>query len=68
MASSLYSGCLTQEKIVAGCAKHFVVIADYRSVFTFTWKVLERGYSLVCVRCVCGVGVDEVCFISQKGL
>uniref|UniRef100_A0A3B1JDM0 ribose-5-phosphate isomerase n=1 Tax=Astyanax mexicanus TaxID=7994 RepID=A0A3B1JDM0_ASTMX len=23
-------GCLTQEKIVAGCAKHFVVIADYR--------------------------------------
>lgn len=26
------SGCLTQEKIVAGCAKHFVVIADYRCV------------------------------------
>lgn len=25
-----HSGCLTQEKIVAGCAKHFVVIADYR--------------------------------------
>uniref|UniRef100_A0A673C734 ribose-5-phosphate isomerase n=1 Tax=Sphaeramia orbicularis TaxID=375764 RepID=A0A673C734_9TELE len=23
-------GCLTQEKIVAGCAKHFVVIADFR--------------------------------------
>ncbi|XP_061781126.1 ribose-5-phosphate isomerase [Nerophis lumbriciformis] len=23
-------GCLTQEKIVAGCAKHFIVIADYR--------------------------------------
>ncbi|XP_026007402.1 ribose-5-phosphate isomerase isoform X3 [Astatotilapia calliptera] len=23
-------GCLTQEKIVASCAKHFVVIADYR--------------------------------------
>ncbi|XP_061552111.1 ribose-5-phosphate isomerase [Phycodurus eques] len=23
-------GCLTQEKIVAGCARHFVVIADYR--------------------------------------
>ncbi|XP_074516958.1 ribose-5-phosphate isomerase [Sebastes fasciatus] len=23
-------GCLTQEKIVAGCGKHFVVIADYR--------------------------------------
>ncbi|KAF3845131.1 hypothetical protein F7725_008294 [Dissostichus mawsoni] len=25
-------GCLTQEKIVAGCAKHFVVIADYRAI------------------------------------
>lgn len=25
-------GCLTQEKIVAGCAKHFIVIADYRYV------------------------------------
>nr|XP_057933656.1 ribose-5-phosphate isomerase [Doryrhamphus excisus] len=23
-------GCLTQEKIVAGCAKHFIVVADYR--------------------------------------
>nr|ACO08871.1 Ribose-5-phosphate isomerase [Osmerus mordax] len=23
-------GCLAQEKIVAGCAKHFIVIADYR--------------------------------------
>ncbi|XP_068194661.1 ribose-5-phosphate isomerase [Antennarius striatus] len=23
-------GCLTQEKIIASCAKHFVVIADYR--------------------------------------
>ncbi|KAG5265471.1 hypothetical protein AALO_G00242850 [Alosa alosa] len=23
-------GCLTQEKIVAGCAKHFIVIADFR--------------------------------------
>ncbi|XP_061700738.1 ribose-5-phosphate isomerase [Syngnathoides biaculeatus] len=23
-------GCLTQEKIVAGCARHFVVVADYR--------------------------------------
>nr|XP_023998351.1 ribose-5-phosphate isomerase-like [Salvelinus alpinus] len=25
-------GCLTQEKIVAGCAKHFIVIADFRWV------------------------------------
>ncbi|KAG7235786.1 hypothetical protein INR49_002173 [Caranx melampygus] len=39
-------GCLTQEKIVAGCAKHFVVIADYRfgpvvtdnSNFILDWK------------------------------
>ncbi|CAB1325669.1 unnamed protein product [Coregonus sp. 'balchen'] len=23
-------GCLTQEKIVAGCAKHFIVIADFK--------------------------------------
>lgn len=28
---SCCSGCLTQEKIVAGCAKRFIVIADYRS-------------------------------------
>lgn len=33
-----HSGCLTQEKIVAGCAKHFIVIADYR----FVRKLLER--------------------------
>ncbi len=25
-------GCLTQEKIVASCAKKFVVVADYRFV------------------------------------
>ncbi|XP_013872531.1 ribose-5-phosphate isomerase [Austrofundulus limnaeus] len=34
-------GCLTQEKIVAGCAKHFVVIADYRKdskVLGQQWK------------------------------
>lgn len=26
------SGCLTQEKIVASCAKNFIIIADYRFV------------------------------------
>nr|XP_029507566.1 ribose-5-phosphate isomerase isoform X1 [Oncorhynchus nerka] len=34
-------GCLTQEKIVAGCAKHFIVIADFRkdsSVLGQQWK------------------------------
>ncbi|XP_066535112.1 ribose-5-phosphate isomerase [Hoplias malabaricus] len=34
-------GCLTQEKIVAGCAKHFIVIADYRKdskVLGQQWK------------------------------
>ncbi|XP_051942442.1 ribose-5-phosphate isomerase [Hippocampus zosterae] len=34
-------GCLTQEKIVAGCARHFVVIADYRKdskVMGEQWK------------------------------
>uniref|UniRef100_A0A8C7I273 Ribose-5-phosphate isomerase n=1 Tax=Oncorhynchus kisutch TaxID=8019 RepID=A0A8C7I273_ONCKI len=33
-------GCLTQEKIVAGCAKHFIVIADFRWTDTcgsMTW-------------------------------
>ncbi|CAN8024458.1 unnamed protein product, partial [Ixodes persulcatus] len=23
-------GCLTQEKVIASCAKHFIVVADYR--------------------------------------
>ncbi|KAL0969527.1 hypothetical protein UPYG_G00228410 [Umbra pygmaea] len=34
-------GCLTQEKIVAGCAKHFIVIADFRkdsSVLGQQWR------------------------------
>ncbi|XP_041074659.1 ribose-5-phosphate isomerase isoform X2 [Polyodon spathula] len=34
-------GCLTQEKIVAGCAKRFIVIADYRKdsrVLGEQWK------------------------------
>ncbi|KAM4808603.1 ribose-5-phosphate isomerase [Rhinophrynus dorsalis] len=34
-------GCLTQEKIVAGCAKTFIVIADYRKAsknFGEQWK------------------------------
>lgn len=31
------SGCLTQEKIVAGCAKHFIVIADYRFSDAHLW-------------------------------
>ncbi|XP_041726066.1 ribose-5-phosphate isomerase [Coregonus clupeaformis] len=34
-------GCLTQEKIVAGCAKHFIVIADFRkdsSALGQQWK------------------------------
>lgn len=33
-------GCLTQEKIVAGCAKHFIVIADYRYTSdSFSWEI-----------------------------
>ncbi|KAJ1203069.1 hypothetical protein NDU88_006864 [Pleurodeles waltl] len=34
-------GCLAQEKIVAGCAKPFIIIADYRKVsknFGDQWK------------------------------
>uniref|UniRef100_A0A8C8GCE7 ribose-5-phosphate isomerase n=1 Tax=Oncorhynchus tshawytscha TaxID=74940 RepID=A0A8C8GCE7_ONCTS len=39
--SPAHRGCLTQEKIVAGCAKHFIVIADFRkdsSVLGQQWK------------------------------
>ncbi|XP_051503656.1 ribose-5-phosphate isomerase-like isoform X2 [Myxocyprinus asiaticus] len=36
-------GCLTQEKIVAGCAKHFIVIADYRKDSKALGKQWKKG-------------------------
>ncbi len=39
------SGCLTQEKIVAGCAKHFIVIADYRYVDVF----IQNDFIILCI-------------------
>uniref|UniRef100_A0A672HX32 ribose-5-phosphate isomerase n=1 Tax=Salarias fasciatus TaxID=181472 RepID=A0A672HX32_SALFA len=36
-------GCLTQEKIVAGCAKHFVVIADFRKDSTSLGQQWKKG-------------------------
>ncbi|CAG01265.1 unnamed protein product, partial [Tetraodon nigroviridis] len=50
-------GCLTHEKIVASCAKHFIVIADYRKdskVLGQQWKkgvpieVIPMAYVPVC--------------------
>lgn len=36
-------GCLAQEKIVAGCAKHFIVIADYRKDSLALGQQWRRG-------------------------
>ncbi|XP_006629630.2 ribose-5-phosphate isomerase [Lepisosteus oculatus] len=36
-------GCLTQEKIVAGCAKRFIVIADYRKDSNTLGQQWKRG-------------------------
>ncbi|KAJ8281467.1 hypothetical protein GJAV_G00068030 [Gymnothorax javanicus] len=36
-------GCLTQEKIVAGCAKHFIVIADFRKDSLYLGQQWKRG-------------------------
>ncbi|TSW48762.1 Sodium bicarbonate transporter-like protein 11 [Bagarius yarrelli] len=36
-------GCLTQEKIVAGCAKHFIVIADFRKDSTALGQQWKKG-------------------------
>eukprot|EP00062_Callorhinchus_milii_P012938 gi/632960495/ref/XP_007896227.1/ PREDICTED: ribose-5-phosphate isomerase [Callorhinchus milii] len=36
-------GCLTQEKIVASCAKKFIVIADYRKISKCLGEKWKRG-------------------------
>ncbi|KAJ7988842.1 hypothetical protein DPEC_G00313380 [Dallia pectoralis] len=36
-------GCLTQEKIVAGCAKHFIVIADFRKASSTLGQQWKKG-------------------------
>uniref|UniRef100_A0A4W4H4D2 Ribose-5-phosphate isomerase n=1 Tax=Electrophorus electricus TaxID=8005 RepID=A0A4W4H4D2_ELEEL len=36
-------GCLTQEKIVAGCAKQFIVIADYRKDSKMLGQQWKKG-------------------------
>ncbi|XP_063040142.1 ribose-5-phosphate isomerase [Engraulis encrasicolus] len=36
-------GCLTQEKIVAGCAKHFIVIADFRKDSKLLGQQWKKG-------------------------
>ncbi|XP_041057568.1 ribose-5-phosphate isomerase isoform X1 [Carcharodon carcharias] len=36
-------GCLTQEKIVAGCAKEFIVVADYRKDSKSLGEKWKRG-------------------------
>ncbi|XP_057716391.1 ribose-5-phosphate isomerase [Corythoichthys intestinalis] len=39
-------GCLTQEKIVAGCARHFVVVADYRKASEALGQQWKKGLPL----------------------
>ncbi|XP_077477170.1 ribose-5-phosphate isomerase [Stigmatopora argus] len=36
-------GCLTQEKIVASCARHFVVVADYRKASKALGQKWKKG-------------------------
>nr|XP_061798737.1 ribose-5-phosphate isomerase-like [Nerophis lumbriciformis] len=39
-------GCLTQEKIVAGCARQFVVVADYRKASEALGQQWKKGLPL----------------------
>ncbi len=75
-----HSGCLTQEKIVAGCAKHFIVIADYRFVFAgspwkkkhekVSWRVLKperkNASSFTLKICLYVFASWSCCFLPRK--
>ncbi|XP_064631566.1 ribose-5-phosphate isomerase-like [Lineus longissimus] len=68
-------GCLTQEKIVASCAKKFVVIADYRKdsdVLGTTWKggvpieVIPMAYVTVIRKMEDKLGGEAVLRMASK--